>query len=79
MSDFSIDFVSDVQCEHLLVEISYKGQRLCVLNKEHGNEFIEIEFVDDLYVLSKKIEMKFSLSEFLIVLAKTKEELRSCS
>src|SRR6516164_11016837 len=73
MTGFSIDFVSDMDHEHRMAEISFNGQRLCVLDKEGGNEEMSIEFLADLYVLPESVRTKFSLAEFL----KTVEIARS--
>lgn len=73
MNNFNIDFVSDLEHEHLVAEISFMGQRLCVIDKENGGENMMIEFLVDLYVLPQSIKMKFKLSEFegAILAAKT--------
>ena len=60
-TDFSIDFVSEMTHEHLLVEISYKKQRLCQISKENGNENMEIELLTGFYVLPQSVRMKFPL------------------
>ena len=44
-SNFEIDFVSDNKYENITVEISYKKQILCQLNKDSGIDKIEIEFL----------------------------------
>ena len=38
MIGFGIDFVGGMDREQLMAEISFNGQRLCVLDKEGGNE-----------------------------------------
>lgn len=78
MTEFKIDFVSDMDHEHLMAEISFNGQRLCVLDKESGNEKMEIEFLVDLYVLPESVRMKFSLSEFMKTLEIAKADLEKC-
>ncbi|MEF9387379.1 hypothetical protein V4890_17405 [Ralstonia solanacearum species complex bacterium KE056] len=78
MDDFGIDFVSDRGHEHLMAEISFKGQRLCVIDKENGNENMGIEFITDLYVLPDSIKMKFRLSDFEDAIRAAKEDLSNC-
>lgn len=78
MARFSIDFVSDMNHEHLMVEIGFNGQRLCVLDKEWGNDCMEIEFLADLYVLPESVRMKFSLAEFLKTLEIARSDLAKC-
>ena len=51
--DFEIDVVSDVRFEELLVEVSYRGQRLFQLNREMGPNAVEIEFLSDLRIISE--------------------------
>jgi cupin superfamily acireductone dioxygenase involved in methionine salvage len=79
MAEFNIDFVSDLEHEHLMAEISFNGQRLCVLDKEGGNDQIQIEFVSDLYVLPENVRMKFSLAEFLKTVETAKSDLEKCA
>ncbi len=65
MIGFGVDFVGDMDHEHLMAEMSFNCQRLCVLGREGGNEKMVIEFLVDLYVLPESVGMKFSLAEFL--------------
>jgi len=76
MTEFRIDFVSDADHEHLMAEISFNGQRLCILDKEGGNDQIEIEFLTDLYVLTESVKMKFSLARFLEIIEITRADLK---
>ncbi|MDN7560187.1 MULTISPECIES: hypothetical protein [Burkholderia cepacia complex] len=79
MNGFGIDFVSDVNREHLMAEISFNGQRLCVLDRERGVDEIEIEFLVDLYVLSDSVRMKFSLDKFIEIIEIARADLRGCA
>ncbi|MEK6356022.1 MAG: hypothetical protein V4796_24810 [Burkholderia cenocepacia] len=79
MNGFDIDFVSDVNREHLMAEISFNGQRLCVLDRERGVDEIEIEFLVDLYVLSDSVRMKFSLDKFIEIIEIARADLRGCA
>ena len=78
MTGFSIDFVSDTDHEHLTAEVSFNGQRLCVLDKESGNDRMEIEFLADLYVLPESVRIKFSLAEFLKIIEIARYDLEKC-
>ncbi|WP_230974261.1 hypothetical protein [Burkholderia stagnalis] len=79
MTVFNIDFVSDMDHEHLMAEVSFGGQRLCIIDKENGNDQMQIEFLVDLYVLPESVEMKFSLDEFTKTLDAAKAELKNCA
>jgi hypothetical protein len=78
MSEFSMDFVSTTESEHLMIEVCYLGQRLCRLDKELGNDSIRIEFLTDQYVLPEPVAMLFSLREFGQVLREAESALREC-
>jgi hypothetical protein len=75
MADFEIDFVSERRYETLLVEVSYKKQRLFQLNKEKGEDAIELLFISDLRQLANDVEMRFSLAEFEAILETAKTAL----
>lgn len=75
MSDFKIDFVSEASREFLLAEISFKGQRLCQINREDGVDRLEIEFLSDIYLMAEEVKMVFPLSEFQRVLQHAVEDL----
>lgn len=79
MKGFVVDFVSDVNREHLMAEICFNGQRLCLLDKEAGNDNMEIEFLVDLYVLSNSVKMKFNLDEFIKALEVARRDLEKCA
>ncbi|EAQ6500166.1 hypothetical protein DL122_25935 [Salmonella enterica subsp. salamae] len=74
-SDFSVDFFSDSRYEELTAEISYKGQIVCQLNKDKGENAVEVEFFTDSRLLSESVEMKFLLDEFIAVLNEAKLDL----
>jgi hypothetical protein len=61
-----------------MAEISFNGQRLCVLDKEGGNDRIEIEFLADLYVLPESVKMKFSLAKFVETVETARADLEKC-
>lgn len=48
-----------------MAELSFEGQRLCVIDKEGGNDSMQIEFLVDLYILPDSVKMKFSLDDFM--------------
>ncbi|MGO4153077.1 hypothetical protein [Cupriavidus sp. YAF13] len=78
MRDFQIVFVSDVDHEHLMAEISYRKQRLCLISKEGGNEKMEIEFLTEIFIIEDSVVMKFPLVEFVDVIKQAEAELRRC-
>lgn len=79
VTKFNIDFVDEVGHDHLMAEISFEGQRLCVIDKEGGNDSMQIEFLVDLYILPDSVKMKFSLDDFMGVVSSARDELRKCA
>lgn len=79
VTKFNIDFVGEMGREHLMAELSFEGQRLCVIDKEGGNDSMQIEFLVDLYILPDSIKMKFSLDDFVDALNSVRGELRKCA
>jgi hypothetical protein len=73
--DFEIDFVSDINCEYLMVEVYYQKQRLFRINKEKGIDKLEIEFLTDLYIMNGDIKFRFPLTDFENILKKACELL----
>ncbi|HDR9584502.1 TPA: hypothetical protein QDC22_002915 [Burkholderia stabilis] len=65
--------------EHLMAEISFNGQRLCVLDKENGNEEMELEFLVDLYILNDSVKMKFGLDDFIKTIEVARLDLERCA
>ncbi|MCX8670902.1 hypothetical protein J3U22_06140 [Gilliamella sp. B2865] len=74
-TDFEIDFFSDNKYEKITIEISYKGQILCQLNKDKGISKIEIEFFFDSRILVEQVTLKFPLDEFINILTEARQEL----
>lgn len=74
-SNFEINFVSDNKYENITVEISYKKQILCQLNKDNGADEIEIEFFNDSRCLSEDVMHKFNLDNFITILNSAKLDL----
>lgn len=74
-SNFEIDFVSDNKYENITVEISYKKQMLCQLNKDSGADEIEIEFFNDSRCLSEDVKHKFNLDNSMAILNSAKLDL----
>ncbi|KWK81317.1 hypothetical protein WM18_23765 [Burkholderia ubonensis] len=65
--------------EHLMAEISFDGQRLCVIDKGVGNDNMQIEFLVDLYILPDSVKMKFDLDDFMGVVGSARDELQKCA
>ncbi len=78
-NEFEVLFVTEDRYDNLVAEILFNGQRLCQINKELGNENMEIEFLSDLFILEKSVEMKFSLSKFQRVINMAVKELELCN
>lgn len=76
ISGFRINFVSRPDRESLIVEILYRSQRLCEIDRERGVDSMRIFFVDDVFVLPQHVEMMFSLSEFLTVVDRARALLK---
>ncbi|MEB7588307.1 hypothetical protein [Serratia rubidaea] len=74
-ADFEIDFFSDNKYEEITVEISYKGQILCQMNKDKGVLNIEVEFFFDSRLLASQVTKKFPLDEFINVLNEARQDL----
>ena len=79
MTGFSINFVSDMDHEQFMAEISFDDQRLCVLDNEGGNDEMEIEFLADFYVVPESVRLKFSLAEFLKTIEIARSDLEKCA
>ena len=75
MNNFTIDFVSRMDYEFLVVEICYRGQRLCQIDQELGASQLRIWFIDDALVLAQHVSMMFPLSEFTDVISVAKRSL----
>ncbi|KVV08327.1 hypothetical protein WL16_24110 [Burkholderia ubonensis] len=65
--------------EHLMAELGFEGQRLCVIDREGGNDSMQIEFLVDLYILPDSVKMKFSLDDFMGAVNSARDELRKCA
>jgi hypothetical protein len=74
--EFTIDFVSDPRYEILTAEISYKGQRVCQVNKERGDDHLEIEFISDFRVIDPPVQLRFELNDFLAVIEEVRTDLK---
>lgn len=72
---FSVDFFSDSQYEYMTAEISYEGQILCQINKDKGNDHMEMEFFNDQRILEVQPKMKFSIDEFFTLVKSVQAEL----
>ncbi|ODI96653.1 hypothetical protein BFR91_03425 [Acinetobacter pittii] len=76
-NDFSVDYFSDTRYEKITIEISYKNQILCQLNKDKGNDNIEIQFFHEWRILPDQVIFKFPLEEFISLLNELKQDLIS--
>ena len=71
---FEIVFRDRFSCECLLAQVLFKDILICEINKEKGNEKLEIEILcnDQLY---NGLKINFPLDDFLEVLRLAKAEL----
>lgn len=72
--NFEIVFVDHADCDCLLAQVRFKNVVLCEINKEKGNESMEIELLcnDPLY---NGLEIEFPLDDFVDALRVAKAEL----
>lgn len=75
--DFSVDYVDSDEYRNLGAEIYFREQRLCTLFRRYPGDEIDIEFVDDLYVVDTPIRRRFPLAEFLKVVDTMQADLLS--
>jgi hypothetical protein len=71
---FEILRVSDLSYEEMTVEIQYKGEQIAQINKDKGDNFLEIEFFTDF--IDSNFIPKFMLNDFLTVLDEAQKLLR---
>lgn len=76
-NDFNVDYFSDTRYEKITIEISYKNQILCQLNKDKGNDNIEIQFFHEWRILPDQVIFIFPLEEFISLLNELKQDLIS--
>ncbi len=76
-SEFGIDFVSHDEYEYLAVEISLRGQRVCQMFRRREDDGIEVEIVENHFILDPPVLMRFALTPFLEVLERARRELLS--
>lgn len=76
-NDFNVDYFSDTRYEKITIEISYKNQILCQLNKDKGNDNIEIQFFHEWRILPNQVIFIFPLEEFISLLNELKQDLIS--
>ena len=72
--NFEIVFRDRFDCECLLAQVLFKDIVICEINKEKGNENLEVELLcnDPVY---KGLSIKFPLDDFFEVLGVAKAEL----
>jgi hypothetical protein len=72
--NFEIVFVDRHDCECLLAQVRFKNIELCEINKEKGNDHMEIEMFcnDPLY---NELKIQFPLNDFVEALRVAKAEL----
>jgi hypothetical protein len=77
-SKFEVFFKDTSDSDHLVVRIEFDRRVLCEINKEKGDENIEVVFDPDYFISERKEEIRTPLSEFLAILNEAIEELKRC-
>ena len=78
ITDFELVYIDKDKYNSLLIQIEFKGQIICTISKEDGNDNMKIQFYYDLYNEYKDVNLLFSLDEFINVLNYAKEQLTLC-
>ena len=73
--DFSMVFVSDLREPYLTLEVHFKDQRLFKLTRGVGEQ-IDVEVIDDIYVRSDPVKMKFPIPLMIEVINEAADELK---
>jgi hypothetical protein len=76
-TQFRIAFTTREEFEHLAVEISFQGQRLCQMYRPKDASAIEIEFIEDRLILESAVRLRFPLRDFLSVVQRARAQLMS--
>ncbi|WP_017298767.1 hypothetical protein [Nodosilinea nodulosa] len=74
-SGFEIIRFSDSRYEKITVEISYKGEQIAQINKDRGNNLIEIEILVD--YITTSFSPKFLFNDFLDALNEARNILEN--
>lgn len=77
-NDFQLVYIDRDEFNSLLIQIEFKGQIICTLDKENGNNKMRIQFYYDLYDEYRNTELSFSVDEFIQVIIYAKEQLSLC-
>ena len=78
IADFELIYIDQLEYDSLLIQIEYKGQIVCRVDKENGNDAMQIHLFPDLYIEKEKETIKCPLDEFLEVISFAKEQLAMC-
>jgi hypothetical protein len=74
-SGFEIIYFSDVNYEKMTVEILYKRQQVLQINKDKGDNLLEVEIYSQYVVEEMLIDLRFPLEDFLYAIKRAKEML----
>lgn len=74
-SGFEIIYCSNVNYEKMTVEILYKRQQVLQINKDKGDDLLEVEIFSQYVVKEMLIDLRFSLEDFLYAITRAKEML----
>jgi hypothetical protein len=74
-SGFEIIYCSGGFYEYTTVEILYKRQQVMQINRDSGDELLEAEIYHQYVFEHMKVDLHFSLDDFLYAICKAKEML----
>jgi hypothetical protein len=75
-SGFEIIYVSGANYEYTTVEILFNGQQVMEINRDLGDELLEADIFNQYVFEHMKIDLQFSLDDFLYAIKKAKLLLR---
>ena len=71
---FAHTFITHDDYEYLAVEVSFDGQRVCQVFRSRDDR-LDIEILDEHFVLSEPVQLRFPLDAFLEAVHLAKREL----
>lgn len=77
-NELEIFFSDRTEFEHLVVRIEFERKVLVEINKEKGNDNLELTFDPNYFISERENDLILPLSEFLAVLNAAIEELKNC-
>jgi hypothetical protein len=78
-SGFEIIYCSDVSYEEMTVEILYYGEQVLQINKDKGNDLMEVCLYNQYIFQEMSIDLTFDLDDFLEAIRRAEEMLAASS